>query len=48
VFDVNGRVMYSDICEPETQTHIAIKRSGVYVVFITNNVGTYYEKIIAY
>lgn len=48
VFDVKGSIVYSDICEPEKQTRVAIKRSGVYVIFITNNIGTYYEKIIAY
>ena len=48
VFDVNGSIVYDDICEPEKQTRVAIKRSGVYVIFIINNIGTYYEKIIAY
>ncbi len=48
VFDINGIMVYSVVCEPDTQIHFAPKRNGVYIVLISNNVGTYYEKIIAY
>ncbi|MBR5167085.1 MAG: T9SS type A sorting domain-containing protein [Salinivirgaceae bacterium] len=48
VSDVNGRIVYCDVCEPETQTRVALKKKGVYVVLINNNLGTYYEKVIAY
>ena len=48
VFDVNGIMVYSDVCEPGTQTRVALKTKGIYIVLISNSVGTYYEKIIAY
>ncbi len=48
VFDVNGRLVNSDVCEPENQKYVAIKKSGIYLVLINNNIGIYYEKIIAY
>lgn len=48
VFDVNGIMVYSDVCEPETQTRVALKKNGIYIVLINNNAGIYYEKIIAY
>ncbi len=48
VFDVNGIMVYSDVCEPGTQTRVALKTKGIYIVLINSNVGTYYEKIIAY
>ena len=48
IFDVDGRIVYCDVCEPDTQTRVALKRKGVYVVLISNNLGTNYEKIIAY
>ena len=48
VLDVNGIMIYSDVCESGTQTRVALKRKGVYIVLINNKIGTYYEKIIAY
>lgn len=48
VFDVNGIMVYSDVCEPGTQTRVALKTKGIYIVLISNNVGTYYKKIISY
>ena len=48
VFDVNGRLVYSDVCEPENQKYVAISKRGIYMVFINNSIGIYYEKIIAY
>ena len=48
VSDVNGIMIYSDVCEPDTQIRVALKRKGVYIVLINNKIGTYYEKIIAY
>ena len=48
VLDVNGIMIYSNVCEPGTQTRVALKRKGVYIVLINNKIGTYYEKIIAY
>lgn len=48
VFDVDGRMLFCDVCEPGIQTRVALKRNGIYIVLINNNVGTYYEKIIAY
>ena len=48
IFDVDGRIVYCDVCEPDTQTQVALKRKGVHVVLISNNMGTYYEKVIAY
>ena len=48
IFDVDGRIVYCDVCEPDIQTRVAVKKKGVYVVLISNNLGTYYEKVIAY
>ena len=48
VFDVNGIMIYSDVCEPDTQIRVALKREGVYIVLINNKIRAYYEKIIAY
>ncbi|MBO7598078.1 MAG: T9SS type A sorting domain-containing protein [Bacteroidales bacterium] len=48
IFDVDGRIVYCDVCEPDIQTRVALKKKGVYVVLINNNLGTYYEKVIAY
>ena len=48
VFDINGIMVRSVVCEPDTQIHFAPKRNGVYIVLISNSIGTYYEKIIAY
>lgn len=48
IFDVDGRIVYCDVCEPDTQTRVALKRKGVHVVLISNNLGTNYEKVIAY
>ncbi len=48
IIDVDGRIVYCDVCEPGTQMSVALKRKGVHVVLINNNFGTYYEKVIAY
>ena len=48
ICDVNGKIVYCVVCEPDIQTRVALKKKGVYVVLINNNLGTYYEKIIAY
>ena len=48
ICDVNGKIVYCDVCEPDIQTRVAVKKKGVYVVLINNNLGTYYEKVIAY
>ena len=48
VYDVNGIMIYSDVCEPDIQMRVALKRKGIYIVLISNKIGTYYEKIIAY
>lgn len=48
IIDVDGRIVYCDVCEPGTQMSVALKRKGVLVVLINNGLGTFYEKVIAY
>ena len=48
VSDVNGRIVYCDVCESDTQIRVALKKNMVYIVIVNSNVGTYYKKIIAY
>ena len=48
IVDSDGHILYDDICQSEANINIPLQKTGLYIIQVKNDNGTYYEKIIAY